>query len=70
MKDIQMFLSPLFNYFDDIQPAKADPYIERQMVNRAYALPSNFSYEEIIKGVHDLVHVSKHYFVADGPVPN
>jgi hypothetical protein len=66
MIDIETFMAGKFNYFDDIVPAKTDPYIEARMVERLKRDPANrFSSKELVKAVHDMVHVAKHYMVTD-----
>lgn len=70
MPDIETFMAGKFNYFDDIHPAKTDPYVEAQMVQRLRLDPANrYTEDELIKAVHDLVHVSKHYMVVDAQCP-
>jgi hypothetical protein len=67
MRDVEMFLAGQFNYFADIGPAKTDPTVELRMVKAAYSQPNNtFSFDELTRAVHDLVHVAKHYTVVDG----
>lgn len=63
---------PIVSHFNlsEILAAKTDFTVETRMIMKVMDMPGNtLSLQEAAAAVHDLVHVSKHYFVVDGEAP-
>jgi hypothetical protein len=57
-----------FNYWDEIQPAMTDFTAETAMAMRLVN-EDGLPLDKALRIVQEIVHVSKHYTVVDGPAP-
>jgi hypothetical protein len=58
----------LFNYFDEVLPAKTNAMIEFKMVGKLKELFPDMSMLRARRIIEDMVHVAKQYMVTDKPL--
>jgi hypothetical protein len=68
MSDLDQAYVSKFNYWDEIQPAMTDFTVETAMAMRLVN-EDGLPLDQAFRIVQEIVHVSKHYRVVDGPAP-